>query len=330
MLAEFAAPPVVPIALLGMAGLLLLFGHAVATGMLKAWDETFGTFLRWLANKIDVGIPTGLGHIHPLRSVANFLRGADKQVRNAFAAVALRCEHGASWCFTEVGIIWHWMAAEVADLAHDVFGAIQQTTVATIPNAVRRAEAATLAKLRGIDHAVGRIEAQAKAQLKRLQVGIDRIGHGVTVTLPHAIAGVRARVGAVERWERTAKREITRLDHKVATRAFAAAVVTALTAKGLGCLFGRNGRKAVKSLCHMPSHWLDEVLGLLVDFYALTHICQVIPWLEQGFELVAAPLITELGKAGAGLCGAGYSRAPRSTPPKLYLPAVSLDLHVPE
>lgn len=315
MLAEAAPAPLVPIALLGMAGLLLLFGHAVATGMLKAWDETFGTFLRWLANKIDVGIPTGLGHIHPLRSVARFLRGADHQVRNAFAAVALKCEHGASWCFTECGIIWRWMASEIADLAHDVFGAVQRTTVSTIPNAVRRAEAATLAKLRGIDQAVGRIEAQAKAQLKRLQVGIDRIGHGVTVTLPHAIAGVRARVGAVERWERTAKKEITRLDHKVAAKAFAAAVVTALTARGLGCLFGRNGRKAVGSLCKMPFHWLDEILGLLVDFYALTHICQVIPWLERGFEAVAAPMIEELGAVGAGLCNKDYAPAKRSPSP---------------
>jgi hypothetical protein len=131
--------------------------------------------------------------------VSHGLYAVDTQIRNAFAAAALRSESAASWCFTTAGNTIVWMARETADLAHDVWSALQHTTVAAIPAAIRRAEASTLARLRGIDHAVGRIEAMARAQLARLRVGIDRLGHRLEAKIGTAIRGVGSRVGRLER-----------------------------------------------------------------------------------------------------------------------------------
>jgi hypothetical protein len=149
-----AAPAAVGLAL-AVAGLLAFTAFLIATGMGKLYAETLGAFIRWLASRIDVNLHIPHFGGHPFRSLSHGLYAADTQIRNAFAAAALRFESAASWCFTTAGNTIVWMARETADLAHEVWGAVQHTTVAAIPNALRRAEAVTLARLRGIDHAVG-------------------------------------------------------------------------------------------------------------------------------------------------------------------------------
>ena len=326
MLAEIAPLPYAGAGGIAALGLLALLGTYLAIGMLKAWDETLGNFLRHLASWVDVSI---LGR-HPFRSVSHLISAADAQVRNAFSTLALKGESASAWAFTQAGHMFWWTTHEIAQLAEDTLHALERTAVQTIPSAVRKSEAATLARLRGIDQTVGRIEAQAKAQLKRLQVGIDRLGRDITTVIPKSISAVRSRVGALERYERTAKKDVAGIKAKFATAAFTALVAGALARMGLRWIRCENVGKAGKALCKSHSGWLDDLLGLVTDFVFLANVCQVIPWLEEGFSVVAAPMIEEFGKVGAGLCNASYKPAKRSAAPSLSLPPVSLTLSLPE
>ena len=99
-----------------------------------------------------------------------------------------------------------------------------------------------------------------------MQVGIDRIGHGVTVTLPHAIAHVGARVGSLERSVPRLNRRVTALEKKWALPAVVAVVSTALARLGLRWLRCGNVKKTGESICKMDANLLES---LLLDAAAL-------------------------------------------------------------
>jgi hypothetical protein len=301
-----AAPAAVGLAL-AVAGLLAFTAFLIATGMGKLYAETLGAFIRWLASRIDVNLHIPHFGGHPFRSLSHGLYAADTQIRNAFAAAALRFESAASWCFTTAGNTIVWMARETADLAHEVWGAVQHTTVAAIPNAIRRAEAVTLPRLRGIDHAVGRIEAQARAQLARLRVGIDRLGHRLEAKIGTAVRGVGARVGRLERTVKADAKTIGRLQAKWRAVAFAAAVGVALERLGLRWLrcpaLGRAGRK----IGCKGFGLLDELLAVSFVPLLLTDACAFVRQLER-LAVAIQPALAEfvLGVEG-WVCGGPQS-----------------------
>src|SRR5262249_57235162 len=95
---------------------------------------------------------------------------------------------------------------------------------------------------------------------------------------------------------------------KITTGVLASALVmTALGRLGMGWLRCSNWNRIGRAGCRIPFNLLEDLLALTADFFVLTNICRVIPWLEAAFEEVAAPLIGTLAKAGAGICGRGHA-----------------------
>jgi len=312
VLAAVPVAPAVPAGVLGALGMFALLGTLLAMGMQKVWKDTFGTFLRHLADWIDVAIHIPVhGSIHPLRRVSHLIRAADQQVMNAFGWIIERGETASAWCFATAGHIFWSVVHEMGDLAHDLVDAVQRTTVQTIPASIRKAEAATLARLRGIDHAIGRLEAQAKAQLKRLQVGIDRMGHRLESSITHAIHGVGARVGRLERTAKADAKHLARLDAKWRTRAFAAAVGIALTRLGLNWLrcpaLGRAGKK----IGCKGFGLLDDLLALSFDAILLSDLCALTTLMTKAAH-VAAPVIDHLAEGISGLIRCQNASRPRA------------------
>jgi hypothetical protein len=329
VVAGVGAAPLLPAGGLGALGLTALLGTFLAIAMMKVWKETFGTFLRHLADWIDIPISVPIhGPIHPLRRVSHLIRAADQQVMNAFGWVILHGENAASWCFSRAGEIFWLTVHEFADLAHDLVDAVQRTTVQTIPASIRKAEAATLARLRGIDHAIGRLEAQAKAQLKRLQVGIDRMGHRLESSITHAIHGVGARVGRLERTAKADAKHLARLDAKWRTRAFAAAVGIALTRLGLNWLHCPALGRAGKKIGCKGFGLLDDLLALSFDAILLSDLCALTTLMTKAAH-VAAPVIDHLAEGISGLIRCQNASRPRALSVKWSAPppvANSLEL----
>jgi len=256
-LAEVAPAPAAAAGLIYAAAFVVILGTWVCAGMLKAYATTLGHFIRWLAAEIDVTI----FHAHPLRGISRGLLAIDTAIRNGFAAGVEAGDQASAWLLGQAHIVWRWTAKEIADLSRDVWVALQRTTVQTIPQSIRRAEAATLARLRGIDHTVGRIEAQAHALERRLLNGIDRVTTIATRTIPHEIAGVRSRVGQLERRARTAEGRLSRVEKALGIAALTAVVSTVLSRLGLRWLRCSNVTRTGKALCCVDPSLLESVLA---------------------------------------------------------------------
>lgn len=185
----------------------------------------------------------------------------------------------------------------------------------------------------GTDRAtLGRIKAQERtthAQVKAVAQTAKVATHAQTraAAIPGEVAhdwnipALRARTRANEdsltrlwRWAKAHAVEVT-TDAAVATVALA---LPRLGADWIRCrtakdIFGRRG-------CSFFSD-LEKLLGIVGEALLLTNICAVIPWVEEAFSVVAAPLIAALTTVGAGLCGKD-SAPPELLPvATLYLPA---------
>lgn len=233
-----------------------------------------------------------------------------------------------------VGQSWHSMARLVDKIGHEIaaHAGLLATLVTFIPGGsvimglykevqlARQLVARIAHELVGIGHDVGhRVKVVERGIGNDVLPRIRSLDHRLDRVIGRDIPGLR--VG-----ERTLTRELDSLRtwvHKHAlaagTAAFASAIAVALAKLGLDWIRCTNARGMFKKRgCNMWSG-LESLLATLVDVLLITNMCAVIPWLEEGFSIVAAPLVSTLTTAGAGLC------APGSSPPEL-LPGASLHL----
>lgn len=171
-----------------------------------------------------------------------------------------------------------------------------------------------------IERGIGRDVLPALHELER------EYEHVIGKVIPDIRAGeLELERGAIRTWK-----WIRTHPSSLAATAFAGAVAWALARLGGGWIRCNNWRNIGRTVCNAPSHLIQDLLGLVADFFVLTNICTVIPWLEEAFSVVAAPLVSVLAKAGAGLCGPG-SHAPAALDvPSLHLPAsAGYTLHLP-
>ena len=191
-------------------------------------------------------------------------------------------------------------------------------------------EHATTGSIGGAIHAITKpLAGEISAWERWTRTRIKALEHAADVVLPREIAVARDLAHEAERVYARLWAQVKRLERATTGALATALVVTALARIGAGWVACRNWNKVGRSVCRLPFGFLDDLLSLFADYFVLTNICRVIPWLEQGFSDVAAPLVGELAKAGAGLCD------PSSTPPAvlsvptLYLPSsVDLTLHL--
>ena len=288
-----------------------------------AWKHTFGAFLQWLGSLGIAFRAFGKSFgVHPF----GFAHVIDRNVQNYLSSGMAASERAMVYALSQAEA-WLKLAADTtAMLAQDVYDGIRGSSHAAA-KAIPKAVGKTIVK--PLERTVVKLATKATTRIGQLDSAVARLQHRVSV-LAGEVALPFPRIGRVER-------DVTSLGKrlKAAERSLSVAGITALTLAalgrlGLGWLRCSNVKNAGKAVCGMHASWFKDVLGLLTDFFILTNICRVIPWIEQGFELVAAPMIEELGAVGAGLCNKDYSPAPRHAPPTLHLPAASLTLHLPE
>ena len=251
----------------------------------------------------------------------------EQRITNVFGGFAATLEG-------VIGASWHSMARLVDKIGHEI--AEHAGLLATI---------ATFIPGGGVIVGLYREIALARSLIHKLAHALTGIGHDVVIrtkviergigndvlprirSLDREVARVISRdIPGLRVGERTLTRELDSLRtwvhrHVLAagTAAFAGAIAVALAKLGLDWIRCTNARSVFKKRgCNMWNG-LESLLATLVDVLLITNMCTVIPWLEEGFSIVAAPLVSTLTTVGAGLC------APGSSPPEL-LPGVSLHL----
>lgn len=250
-----------------------------------------------------------------------------QRITNVLGEVVVKLESG-------VGAVWHlnarlidWLGKEIARhagllalLAQGIPGASLFADLYAIATHFRKQLNALVHRLEGIGHdVIPRVKVIERGigedVLPRIK-GLEREVHG---TIDRTIPALRA-------GERAIDREITNLwkwtrahTLRAGTLAFAGAVAWALTRLGLDWIKCNSAKQVFKKRGCGLWRDLDRLLGLVGEALLVVNICTVIPWLEEGFSFIAAPLISTLTTIGAGLCG------PNSSPPEL-LPELTLAL----
>jgi hypothetical protein len=175
------------------------------------------------------------------------------------------------------------------------------------------AAAAAFAGLRLWGHAAGHAQVTANKALAKAQA--------IAIPAPGVIARERVQAKSTAS-ERKYTRWLRRIALALGIGSLAGLVVKVLV-RQLPWFRCANVNRTMRQLCRTPYHFLSDLLALTADFFILTNICRVIPWLEAAFAEVGGPLISKLAGVGAGLCGAGYEPAAPLASPPLHLPAVA-------
>jgi len=252
----------------------------------------------------------------------------EQRITNVFGGLAAQME-------ARVAASWHSFARLVDHIGREI--ARHAGLIATIA-ALLTPFSAILDLYRGLHTArtllhrlVHRIEGIGHDLITRthgIEKGIGRdvlpriraLEHEVDHVILRDVAALRARTKTLEREYERLYKWMRSHPWTLVTSAFVGAVAIALSRLGLDWIKCNTAKSVFRKRgCNLWSD-LDKLLGALAEVALVTNICQVIPWLEEGFSLVAAPLVSTLTAIGAGLCGTN------SAPPEL-LPVTTL--HIP-
>lgn len=207
-----------------------------------------------------------------------------------------------------------------------------------LPNAVTKLVHQAQAIIRGLERDVGRLTAHLPGQVRRL-IHAGLIGLLGPFLLPlrwllkvwrvishaavHAggIAVPWIEVPRVRKRLRKLEADTTKL-WKLLGVAGAAALIARALQINVRCVTRGPLGKVARRLCGISATALEDLLGLIADVVIVTEICEVIPYLEQGLNVIAGPLSNLIGEAGAALCGDDFDPPPRLSVPALSLPAL--------
>ena len=307
-------PIVVP--LVDLTAFLVALGLCIiAIYLVRALFGTAGSSLGWIP---WVG-----------SSIKGTLHSIEQKLTNELGKVVAGLDAGISWSWYQIAHLSEEIAGEIKRNAAALF-TVAGTLVnpLLIPawralwNQLHGRVSALPHIAEGIAHdaakgIAGELHTLERWTLPRVKTLEREIEH----TIPRDIAGLRSRAKTLEGEYAKLYRQIKTLAGKWDLTLFAGAVAIALARLGLSWIRCNNVKTAGRALCGLPGNLLNDFLALLADFFIVANICQVIPWLEEGFSVVASPLVDALTFVGAGLCDPGSSPPELLPETTLYLPA---------
>lgn len=268
-------------------------------------------------------------------ALAGALHSVEQSISNALGHVENGIDGlmGASWHRTAQLMSWLWREIKghvnlLLQIAS--FIPILATVVAALRALVHHsvhvntgtaARVKTLEReLHGIEHKVKTIERDLSKgighDLRKHVKALDKELHYVEdTTIPAIQADVTTADSAISNLYEWAKGKASLLG--VGT--FAYAVGVALSALGLGAIRCPSLGNMFRSRGCGLWNGLEDLLGLFIDAFLLTNVCELLPLLETAVSDVADPVVVALTDIGAGLCSGGIG-----APPTLQVPALSL------
>lgn len=325
-------------AALGAWTLVAFLGFVVCFGLLQAWRHTIGAVFRSIADK-----KIGLRYVGSIKPLA-FLGTIDNSVESNLAA-------WASGFQKQYGLAMHYMAAlaevmskEIAQLSQDSLAASHYFERTAIPAAINTAlrpwrsktnkasvaaaaalAAAAVAKKASQSHA--HTEAGSTATTKaEASSAAKTVAHTSTVvktverTVVHDTKVITQVIDVASipipfgRTISNIKRRLSRAETWVGATALSIAMANVLGIPNPRCLRDGPLGRISRRLCGIPTNFLNDLLGLVADFFILENICTVLPWLESAASEIGTPLVELLTDVGAGLCKGSSAPAALSGP----------------
>lgn len=256
----------------------------------------------------------------------------EANIYNALITWRNDSEHAVAFTWHWMGQAWRWNAGMVEWLAKETDASLQWIEQIHLPKWAKWLAIGTLPPL-----LLGRL---VKALLPLIHATVTKPVTYIYRSLPGRVVPLSRRAaiaafpglreipwikrevfGLTKRWARINWR-LRRLEGLLTVAGFAAVLAT-VWGVSLRCV-KRNGPigRTARGLCGMPTHLLDDLLGLLADFYILENLCDVLPWVEAAASAVAVPFVETVTTVVPANKGCLSKRAPRYTVPQLYLPSV--------
>jgi hypothetical protein len=151
---------------------------------------------------------------------------------------------------------------------------------------------------------------------------VKAVAAPVADVFPRELGRLRAGERALEREVGKLGKLEKRLAALLALGVFAKLVTRALTRLGLGWLHCNSVKQLGRGVCRMPTRLLDDILGLIADFFFFETICQALPFMAEAFSTVASPAIEVLSTRGLKACSAPSQWAAPLHPPAPIAPTV--------
>ncbi len=324
------APEAAPALLDALPPLFVLAGCLFALGLIKLLDAFVRALFGFLIHTLN-GIPfVSVG--------STLLHAVESAITEALGAAEVKLDSTVGASFHKLARIADKLGRELWNKSQLIFGlAALIVTLLDFANAQKLWNSLVGKQQATLAPRIARVERHAHAETKAVAATATHAAHvahataatGTLVWEPD-IAKLRHRTRAIEDSLGRAWHWIRAHPLVLAESAAVAVVTAALGRLGLRWLRCSKWSKLGPRVCGLPTSLFEDLLGLVADFFFLTNVCEVIPWLEAAFSTVAAPLVEALTYAGAGLCDPGAS-APELLPaPTLHLPArPSLNLYTP-
>lgn len=322
-------PVVIPELALIVGLFFAVVGYLVARGLLSTYTHTIGYFLHAVASALVFSVPLTFGHRKI--DLGGPVRALDHGIVTAMQNWCDGAEIQMGYCLHGLEKVARFMSQAIDSLGRETSATFDWLADVHIPKWAKYALGAAfpfayLSKL---------IAAQIAKALPHIRTEIHTITHDVprvtvkvlrqsvagTLTIPKWVLHIPRELRGVETQAGRLSKRIGRVEALLGVTAMAAAMANVLGIPNPRCLRkGPLGRIA-RTLCGIPTSLLNDVLGLLADFFLLENVCTVLPWLETAASDIGTPLVELLTTVGAGLCDDNQRpaalRGPKASVPTL-------------
>jgi hypothetical protein len=323
--------------------LISLLMWIVLCGLKATWQMTFGAIFESIGG---IKIGTWPHKVHPF----GFLTDLSHTVENLIGDAAAGYEHAMGFWFHQAAHLQGWLVDVTWRMARDTAHWADWMLTIHLPLQLRWAMTALFpwpAIYRVVRHliaeALPRISHVAHAAAHVATVPLYRdiaIPHLAEIQWLHrhwkaltaAVAGAGAAVlhpgvaiprlwrgiDDVESDVRKLAKRVTRTEALFGATAMSLAMANVLGLRSARCLRSGPLGKVSRALCGAPTGLLNDLVGLLADFFILENVCSMLPLLETAASDVGTPLVEVLTTVGAGLCpGASAPRRLRGPAPSI-------------
>ncbi len=353
--------PVVIPELVFIVGLFFaVVGYLVLRGILATWTHSIGYLLEVLAGALVLSVNLGFKTVHI--DFSGPVRALDGYVIKALQYWASQCEAQMAFCLHGMAKVAKYTAEAIDWLAHETSQTFEWLTHIHLPKLARTiiapaALGALIAKMvaDAIRKALPRVDRVVHAATHATTVVVDRtltIPHlgelqwlhrhwkaitaaaataGAAVLSPglaiprlwHGIDELRAKLGRIEK-------RLTKTEALFGATALSLAMANVLGIPSRRCLTkGPLGRVA-RALCGLSVNALEDLLGLLVDLFVFTNICEAITLMEDGFGLIEPALTAFISDSERMFVHCKYDLPPTRSVGQLFLPPPqSVQLYLP-
>lgn len=284
-----AAAPELPALGELLAAALTALAWVTCLGVLWLYRRSLKAVILGFAHLIDVGIPTGVHTIHPLRGVANWVRAQAENIDHYISEGAVKSEWASRKLLHAFAQIQIWLAHEIAGVARDAYNAV--VALGSRINDLEHAAAAKVSSgVVGLIHkivntSVGFVRKEFNRSFHSHSQRLGRLEHQVgartrpgfesgAIAVPRPATNVAGRLGRIEHDVHAQAKTLGRLKWLIALGGMTAFGRVFFKHFKLGWLRCNNVGRVGRSICLLPTALVTSLFADALEAMVILDLCR--------------------------------------------------------